>query len=299
MTIRAALFDVGDTLVEHWAGRDVTNRIARARVCAALGEPAWIDDLLAAELEPVAPASLAQRIGQRQSGTRFEPESSRQETEAWYRAWFEGRGVDLNGIELDRLRSLMCVPLAEISTPVPGAFDALRWCSRQGLRVVLVTNTLARGDVEVLEDWKRFGLQDVLHAVVSSHSAGWRKPHPRIFERALDMAEVAPGEAFHVGDNLVADVYGAQQLGIRAIWRRAPRLVPPSDERGRPPDAFDASRSACQHPSEHLTLVGDAVVCASCGRPAEIDLTPDSVIEDLTELPAVVGRWIGADERVT
>jgi FMN phosphatase YigB (HAD superfamily) len=298
VTIKAAFFDVGDTLVEHWAARDVTTKIARAQICAELGEHPWVDDLLAAEIEPIPPASLAQRIGQSVRGARFEPESSRQETQAWYRTWFEAHGIGVDGIDLDRLRSLMCVPLAEISTPVPGAFDALKWCVGRGLRVVLVTNTLARGDAEVLQDWKRFGLADAVHSVVSSHSAGWRKPHPAIFERALERAEAAPDEAFHVGDNLIADVYGAQQLGIKAVWRRAPRLEPPSDERGRPPDRFDASRAECQHPSEQLTLLDDEVVCVACERPAGVAVRPEATIHDLTELPAIVGRWLEAGERV-
>src|SRR5438045_1181855 len=83
--------------------------------------------------------------------------------------------------DIGGLRSLMCVPLSDVSSPVRGAFEAVKWCAEQGLKVVLVTNTLQRGDAEVVDDWKRFGLHDAIHGVVSSHSAGWRKPHPSIF----------------------------------------------------------------------------------------------------------------------
>ncbi len=46
MVVRAAFFDVGDTLVEHWALRGVVNERARAQICAGLGEEPWLDDLL-------------------------------------------------------------------------------------------------------------------------------------------------------------------------------------------------------------------------------------------------------------
>lgn len=292
MPLRAALFDVGDTLVEHWAPRDVVNERARAQICAEMGEQPWLEELLEAELEPVAPLSLTQSIAARRVGSPFEPESSRQETNAWYRAWFEARGIDVQGIDLDRLRSLMCVPLAEISTPVHGAFEAVKWCRTEELRVVLVTNTLSRGDAEVLADWERFGLADTIDGVVSSHSVGWRKPHPSIFERALEIAGVPPAEAFHVGDNLVADVYGAQQLGMRAVWRRKPRLRPRTDPGDGPLAMFDVPRSDCRHPSQDLTLVGGEVVCVSCGGPGGIEIRPDAVIDDLTELPRAVERWL-------
>ena len=117
---------------------------------------------------------------------------------------------------------------------MPGAADAVRWCKARGLRVVLVTNTLSRGDAEVLRDWQRAGLADAIDAVVSSHSAGWEKPHPEIYRRALELAGVAPREVFMVGDDPVCDVQGAQAVGLRAVWRRTAHHRLPADVR---PDA--------------------------------------------------------------
>src|SRR5205085_7431284 len=108
----------------------------------------------------------------------------RQETLRWYREWFINAKIGIDDVDLDKLRIAMTIPLDLVSTPVPGAFDAVRWCKAHGLRVVLVTNTLSRGDDEVWQDWRRFGLADTIDGVVSSHSVGWMKPHPRIFERA-------------------------------------------------------------------------------------------------------------------
>jgi putative hydrolase of the HAD superfamily len=56
---------------------------------------------------------------------------------------------------------------------------------------------------------------------VFSSEVGWRKPHPAIFERALDALGVAAGEALFVGDKLATDVAGAAALGMatcQALW---------------------------------------------------------------------------------
>lgn len=287
MTLKAAFFDVGDTLVEHWASKEVTIRIARDQVCADLGALPWLDDLLAAEIEPVLPRSFVQVIA------AGEDVHAPQETLRWYGEWLSERGIALDGIQLDRLRSLMCVPLKQISSPVAGALEAVRWCADRGMRVVLVTNTLARGDAEALADWRDFGLDDAIHAVVSSHSTGHRKPHRAMFDRALEVAEARPDEAFHVGDNLIADVWGAQQVGIHAIWRRSSRARPSTDERGVPPArAVREGAEPCRHPSESLTLDDGMVCCLRCGERPGIGIRPDAVIDDLTELRSTVEPWV-------
>jgi putative hydrolase of the HAD superfamily len=53
---------------------------------------------------------------------------------------------------------------------------------------------------------------------------GKRKPHPAIFERALEALEVAPADSVFVGDRLLEDVRGAGELGmttVQALWFRA------------------------------------------------------------------------------
>jgi FMN phosphatase YigB (HAD superfamily) len=205
--VRAALFDVGDTLVEGWLAPDQLRPIVRSHLVAAFGDRPWYDELIAADLEPRT--------------------AERQETIRWYADWFAAQGIACD-IDLDRLRSTIAVPIDLVSTPVPGAADAVRWCKEQGLRVVLVTNTLARGDAEVVRDWQRLGLSHVIDGSVSSHDAGWRKPHRAIYERALGLAGVEPSAAFMVGDDPIADVQGAQASGVRAIFRRtAARPLPP------------------------------------------------------------------------
>ena len=50
-----------------------------------------------------------------------------------------------------------------------------------------------------------------------SEAVGSHKPDRRIFEVALRRADVAPGSALFVGDNLKNDIAGAEAAGIAAI----------------------------------------------------------------------------------
>jgi putative hydrolase of the HAD superfamily len=53
---------------------------------------------------------------------------------------------------------------------------------------------------------------------------GTRKPHPAIFERALEALGVEPENALFVGDRLYEDIRGAGELGmmtVQALWFRA------------------------------------------------------------------------------
>jgi FMN phosphatase YigB (HAD superfamily) len=226
MPLRAAFFDVGDTLVEHWANPDQLQVLLREALRREFGERHWYERWLTAEIRPP---------GKGRGGMSIEPivddEDLRQETLRWYEDWFRNAALGIDDIEMDRLRSAMCVPLDLVATPVPGAFTALRWCKSKGLTVGIVSNTLSRGDDEVWEDWRRFGLADAIDVVVTSHSAGWQKPHRRIFERALERAHVRPEDAVMIGDRLDADIWGASRLGVRTVLRRTAHRQPTIDAR--------------------------------------------------------------------
>jgi HAD superfamily hydrolase (TIGR01549 family) len=54
-------------------------------------------------------------------------------------------------------------------------------------------------------------------AIVDSRSHGRVKPHPTIFEAALERLGASPAAAVMVGDSLEEDIEGARALGMRAI----------------------------------------------------------------------------------
>jgi len=198
-------FDVGDTLVQHWKQEE--NRVLMLEALRReFGERDWYERFLDAEIAP--------------PHTREVEEHLRQETNRWAAEWFRNSQIGIDDIDIDRLRSVVTVPLDLVGSLVPGTSEALAWAKERGLTVGLITNTLSRGDEEVRRDWERFGLADAIDHVVSSHSIGWQKPHAAIFRRALELAGSEPKEAVMVGDRLRQDIWGAKRLGLGAVWRR-------------------------------------------------------------------------------
>jgi putative hydrolase of the HAD superfamily len=97
--------------------------------------------------------------------------------------------------------------------PFPDAVPALRALRAAGLRLVAASNW----DVSLHEQLERTGLRALLDGAVSSAEAGSAKPDPEILVRALAIAGVAPGDAWHVGDDLEADVGAARAAGLRPV----------------------------------------------------------------------------------
>ena len=92
---------------------------------------------------------------------------------------------------------------------------ALHRLRDHGYRNVIVSNHVPElGDLVV-----RLGLADLIDDVLTSAVTGYEKPHPAMFEIALDLVG-HPDRVWMVGDNPVADVAGAEAVGIPAVLVR-------------------------------------------------------------------------------
>lgn len=106
---------------------------------------------------------------------------------------------------------------------VPPVLETLR---ARGLRMGLVTNSfhpISLRDIELREH----GLFDFFSDCrICAADVGYLKPHPSIFKAALDRLGVTADETVFVGDNLTADIAGAQSAGMHAILRVKKPPVP-------------------------------------------------------------------------
>jgi putative hydrolase of the HAD superfamily len=64
------------------------------------------------------------------------------------------------------------------------------------------------------------GLEDVVALVSCSAETGYEKPRAEAFASVLE--RLRPAEAWMIGDNVVADVLGAEAVGIPAVLARRP-----------------------------------------------------------------------------
>ena len=76
----------------------------------------------------------------------------------------------------------------------------------------------AGDDRDVQQLIKRFNIDPYFELVLTSAACGYRKPHQRIFELALEYFNVRAEEVAMVGDTLDADILGANQMGMYSIW---------------------------------------------------------------------------------
>ncbi len=123
--------------------------------------------------------------------------------------------------------------LENMPAPREGAAEALWALRERGVRIGLISNT-GRTPGRVLRIiLQRAGLLEHFDGLTFSDEAGIRKPDPRIFRWTLNKLGARPEAAAHVGDDVTADVGGAQGAGLRAVYLTNGAAAPP----GLRPDA--------------------------------------------------------------
>ena len=139
------------------------------------------------------------------------------------RQLLEDFGIEVDDEELTRFLEAEHAawnPARQLAAHTPALLEALR---ERGLKLGLVSNAFDPGWL-LHRDLEQMGLAERLDFAVFSSEVGMRKPHPAIFERALDALDVDAADAVFVGDRLYEDVHGAGELGmttVQALWFRA------------------------------------------------------------------------------
>jgi HAD superfamily hydrolase (TIGR01509 family) len=104
------------------------------------------------------------------------------------------------------------------------------------------------------EGLRRDGVFDLFDACVWSSQLPFTKPHPTAFKAAMAAVGVDdPAECVYVGDRLYDDISGAKGVGMRAVFVPHSKIPPEQTE--------------------------------------PVDVTPDAVIQRLTDLIPLVDSW--------
>jgi len=209
--LEAVLFDWGDTLMQFAYSPELVSAGHRAGL-AAIGRDGLPDDDALSEhfrehyepffwvpgtVEEIEYPELVRRLLADFEVT-IDDDELRRYLEAEHSAWDPARvlGAHTHAL-LESLRS-------------------------RGLKLGLVSNAFDPGWL-LHRDLEQMGLAQRLDFSVFSSEVGTRKPHPAIFERALEALGVEPENALFVGDRLFEDIRGAGELGMRtvqALWFR-------------------------------------------------------------------------------
>lgn len=122
-------------------------------------------------------------------------------------------------LDVDELVDVYKWDAVEGTRVFPEVPQTLQTLLDSGIKIGIVTNafqTMTMRDRELSDH----GLLDYFATCrFAAADVGYLKPHPAIFEAALDCIGTQPEETVFVGDNLNADIAGAQRVGMKAVWR--------------------------------------------------------------------------------
>lgn len=138
----------------------------------------------------------------------------------------------------------------------PDATQTLKELRARGLKVGVLSNTIwSRRRHEDI--FARDGVLELIDGAVYTSEVPWTKPHPESFLAAMRAAGASdPARCVFVGDRLFDDVWGAQNVGMRAV--HIPHSAIPPNQIGH------------------------------------TEGEPDATIQRLSELPALVDGWNGS-----
>ena len=105
--------------------------------------------------------------------------------------------------------------------------SCLNTLQEQNYKMGLVSNAGDHRDVLQLVD--KFELDPYFEFVLTSAGCGYRKPHQKIFQLALEKVNARAEEVAMVGDTLKADILGANKSGMYSIWITHRTDFPPDD----------------------------------------------------------------------
>ena len=115
--------------------------------------------------------------------------------------------------KIDRLAIDYIAHLSNYNHLFPNTMDILEY-----LKPKYNLHVITNGFQEIQEKKMRnSGILNYFKHVVNSEMAGVKKPNPYIFQMALTRAGVHPECAIMVGDNLEADILGAQAVGFHTL----------------------------------------------------------------------------------
>jgi len=211
--LRAALFDLDDTLVDHLHASRVA--VAGVRDTFAALRARDLEAMVAENDRLVEMLHADVGLGRRTA------DNARLERYRQLFAFAEADATHAPGAAELHRRLYM-----QARREVPGA-RALLAALQGSVTIAVVTNNTVAEQTEKLET---FGLAQFVDALVTSEEVGAAKPDGAIFARALERCGCAPDAAVMVGDSWRNDVEGAQRAGIRPLWfnRRAMPVPDPA-----------------------------------------------------------------------
>lgn len=95
------------------------------------------------------------------------------------------------------------------------AFDTIEALAERDYKLHIISNGYQ--DIQI-KKMKSGGIYHFFDQIITNDIAGARKPEKAIFDFALEMANATLDDSIMIGDNLIADIEGAKNAGLRTIY---------------------------------------------------------------------------------
>ena len=143
---------------------------------------------------------------------------------------FDAIGYQVNDEMIHLLSEEYIRFLADHNALFDNALDVLDYLKPQ-YNMHIITNGFEEVQIRKL---KNSNLSPFFDQVITSEKVGVKKPNPVIFEYALEITGAGAHESVMIGDNFEADIIGAMDVGMQAIFCKfngeiATRKVPTVD----------------------------------------------------------------------
>ncbi|WP_179354542.1 YjjG family noncanonical pyrimidine nucleotidase [Winogradskyella vidalii] len=126
---------------------------------------------------------------------------------------FDGLGVLVDDAVIHNLSESYIDNLSTFNHLFDGTFEILDYL-KDKYELHIITN----GFEEVQE--RKLAASNIKHyfkTVTNSEMVGVKKPNPKIFNFALNLAKATAEESIMIGDNIEADIEGAAKIGMQTI----------------------------------------------------------------------------------
>ena len=126
---------------------------------------------------------------------------------------FKALGIEVSTRLIHKLSGDYITHLSTFNHLFPGTIELLEYL-QPNYTLHVITNGFKEVQHGKLNQSK---IDHFFQTVTNSEMVGVKKPNPKIFNHALQMAKATKEESLMIGDNLEADVMGAINFGMEAI----------------------------------------------------------------------------------
>lgn len=98
---------------------------------------------------------------------------------------------------------------------IDGAEELIKFLKSKDIKIGVLTNGIF---IDQANKLIRLNLDSIVDYLVTADMCGCEKPDPRMFEYILNKIDVPPDRVLMIGDDILADIKGANDLGIKTIF---------------------------------------------------------------------------------